>query len=55
MSDTHLVPWCRKATVFLLEGMESLKAYVHLSRTIELGKICHYELWFSQGRFIRFL
>lgn len=45
----YLVPRCRKVVVFLLEGVDSLKAHMQLSWTVELGKVCHHELWFSHG------
>lgn len=55
MSDIYLVPRCRKAVVFLLEGMDSLEAHMQLSWTLELGKVCHQELWLRQRGRERFL
>lgn len=49
MSKIYLVPRCRKVVVFLLEGVDSLEAHVQLSWTLELGKVCQYELWLSHG------
>lgn len=49
MSDSYLVPWCRKAVVFFLESMDSQEAHMQLSWTLELGKVCHQDFWLSHG------
>lgn len=51
----YLVPRCRKAVVFLLEGVDSLEAQMQRPTSIELGKICIRELWLTNGGRNRFL
>lgn len=51
----YLAPRCWKAAVFLLEGMNSLEAQMKLPWSIKLGKVCHQELWLTQGGRKRFL
>lgn len=51
----YLAPRCRKAVVFLLEGVDSLEAHMQVAGTIKFGKVCQHELWLSHGGRNRFL